>query len=226
MGDGEKLKIAVFVSGQGSNLQAIIDAIEANRIEVALSFVLSDVEDAPALDRARKHGINAIFLDPKELSQKEDYERAILALPAMQNVGLVCLAGFMQILSSHFLRNFHGKVMNIHPALLPSFPGLRVQRKALEHGVRFSGCTVHFVDKGIDTGPIIAQAVIPVLQEDTEEKLSKKILALEHQIYPQVIKWYASGRLKSQGHRVILEGGEGGGGGSAYLVYPPLEDES
>lgn len=225
MSRGEKFKLAVFASGRGSNLQSIINAVEAGCIEAMISVVLSDVEGAPALERARKHGIDTLFLDPKKFSPKEEFERAILELPAIQDVGLICLAGFMRILSPYFLREYPGKVMNIHPSLLPSFPGLRAQRKALEHGMRFSGCTVHFVDEKVDMGPIIIQAVVPIYQKDTEESLSERVLALEHRIYPQAIQWYVSGRLRLQGHRVILEGEEKGRGeGAPCQIHPPLDD--
>lgn len=199
-----RAKIAILASGRGSNLQAIIDAMESGRLNARISFVLSDVENSMALQRACRHGLEAIHLDPGRYSQRENFERALLELLEEKQVELVCLAGFMRILTPFFLRQFKGKVMNIHPSLLPAFPGLQTQRKALEYGVQFSGCTVHFVDEGVDTGPIIVQAVVPVLVKDTEESLSARILAMEHQIYPQAIQWYAEGRLSLEGRRVIL----------------------
>ncbi|MBI2876163.1 MAG: phosphoribosylglycinamide formyltransferase [Candidatus Tectomicrobia bacterium] len=202
----QRLKVAVLASGRGSNLQAIIDAVESGRLEATISFVLSDREDALALQRARQHQLEAIYLDPRRYPHREEFERTLLELLEQRQVELVCLAGFMRILSPYLLQGVRGKVMNIHPSLLPAFPGLRAQRKALEYGVRFSGCTVHFVDEGVDTGPIITQATVPVLEDDTEESLSARILVQEHQIYPQAIQWYAEGRLRIEGRRVILSG--------------------
>ena len=171
-----RLRLGVLVSGRGSNLQAIIDASEAGRINAVVAMVISDVADAFALERARIHGIEAAFVDPRLFDTREAFDAAVIDLLRKREVDLVCLAGFMRLLSPHFVREFHHRIMNIHPALLPAFPGLHVQRKALEHGVKFSGCTVHFVDQGTDTGPIIIQEVVPVLDDDTEESLSARIL--------------------------------------------------
>ncbi len=208
MGVGTRLRLCVLVSGRGSNLQAIIDASEAGRIDAVLAVVISDVADAFALERARTHGIEAAFVDPRLFDTREAFDAAIIDLLRKREVDLVCLAGFMRLLSPHFVREFHHRIMNIHPALLPAFPGLHVQRKALKHGVKFSGCTVHFVDEGTDTGPIIIQAVVPVLDDDTEESLSARILKYEHQIYPRAIQLFAEGRLEVRGRRVFCRGSD------------------
>lgn len=201
-----RLRLGVLVSGRGSNLQAIIDASEAGRIDAAVVIVISDVADAYALDRARAHGIEAAFIDPRHFETRESFDAAVIDVLRKRDVELVCLAGFMRILSPHFVREFRNRIMNIHPALLPAFPGLHVQRKALHHGAKYSGCTVHFVDEETDTGPIIIQAVVPVLDEDTEESLSARILRYEHQIYPRAIQLFAEGRLEVRGRRVFCHG--------------------
>jgi len=199
------LKIGVLVSGRGSNLQAVIDAIEAKKIKAEIAVVISNVPDVAALDRAKKHGIKAVVIDSSEHKDKSSYEKQIIKALEDNNVGLVCLAGYMKLLSSELVHHFKGKIMNIHPALLPAFPGLHVQKKALDHGVKYSGCTVHFVDEGCDTGPIILQAVVPVLDSDTEETLSARILEQEHKIYPEAIRLFSEGKLKIEGRRVKIE---------------------
>jgi len=176
--------------------------------------VLSDVEDAQALKRAKEAGIPAIYIDPGRPGAKLSSESEKKYIETIENyrVDLIALAGFMRILSKEFVRRFQGRILNIHPSLLPSFPGLNAQRQALEYGVKFSGCTVHFVDEGVDTGPIIVQAVVPVLEDDTVESLSQRILKEEHRIYVEAINLFAQGRLKVEGRRVhILEEGEGAG---------------
>ncbi len=204
MNRAEPLRIAVLASGRGSNLQAIIDAIEAGRLKASLPVVISDRPDAQALDRARRHGAKALFVNPREHPDREGFDRAVLALLAEHRIELVCLAGFMRILSPTFIRAYAGRIMNIHPALLPAFPGLHAQRQALEHGVKVSGATVHFVDEGVDTGPIIIQAPVPVHEDDTEETLSARILAEEQQIYPRAIQLFAEGRLALRGRQVMI----------------------
>ena len=200
------LKIGVLVSGRGSNLQAIIDAIEAKKIKAEIAVVISNVPGVMALDRAKKHGIKAIVIDSREHSDKSSYEKQVIKALEDNNVGLVCLAGYMKLLSPELVHHFRGRIMNIHPALLPAFPGLHVQKKVLDHGVKFSGCTVHFVDEGCDTGPIILQAVVPVLDSDTEETLSARILEQEHNIYPEAIRLFSEGKLKVEGRRVRIVG--------------------
>jgi phosphoribosylglycinamide formyltransferase-1 len=199
------LKIGVLVSGRGSNLQALIDAIEAKKIKAEIAVVISNVPGAAALDRAKKHGIKAVVVDCSEHSDKSSYEKQVIKALEDNSAGLVCLAGYMKLLSPELVHHFKGRIMNIHPALLPAFPGLHVQKKALEYGVKYSGCTVHFVDEGCDTGPIIIQAAVPVLDDDTEETLSARILEQEHRIYPEAVRLFAEGKLKIEGRRVKIE---------------------
>ncbi len=202
----KKTRLGVLVSGRGSNLQAIIEAIEAGRLDAEIAVVISDHEDAYALERARKHGLEALHIDPAAYPGRENYDRELAEALRTFGVELVVMAGFMRILSPVLIRAFPRRIMNIHPALLPCFPGLHVQRRALEHGVRFSGCTVHFVDEGVDTGPIIIQAVVPVLAGDTEETLSARILRHEHRVYARAIQLFAEGRLEVSGRRVTVKG--------------------
>ncbi len=204
-----KVKIGVLVSGRGSNLQAIIDNIEKGSLPAAIAVVISDQADAYALERARKHNIPGVQVSPKGYKgRRDDYDALLVKELQAHGAELVCLAGFMRIITPTLLKAFPDRVMNIHPALLPSFPGLHVQKAAIEHGVKFSGCTVHFVDGGMDTGPIIIQAVVPVLDSDTEESLSARILKQEHRIYSKAIQLYAEGRLKVDGRRVLVSGGK------------------
>ncbi len=200
----EPLRIGVLASGRGSNLQAIIDAIEAGRLDCRLAVVVSDRAEAQALERAQKHGAPAIFVDPKAHPDREAFDRTVLAVLAEHRAELVCLAGYMRILRPVFVRAMPGQIMNIHPALLPSFPGLHAQRQALRYGVKITGATVHFVDEGVDTGPIICQAAVPVREDDTEETLAARILAEEHQLYPRAIQLYAEGRLSIVSRRVLV----------------------
>jgi phosphoribosylglycinamide formyltransferase-1 len=204
MARSEPLRIGVLASGRGSNLQAIIDAIEAGKLDCRLAVVVSDRADAQALERARKHGTEAVFMDPKAHPTREAFDQAILGVLAEQRVELVCLAGYMRVLSPTFVRALPGLIMNIHPALLPAFPGLHAQRQALQYGVKVSGATVHFVNEGVDTGPIICQAAVPVREDDTEETLAARIIEQEHQLYPRAIRLYAEGRLEVRGLRVYV----------------------
>ena len=206
-----RVRIGVLVSGRGSNLQAILDASAAGRLSADVVVVLSDVADAYALERARRHNVPAIFEDPKRHGSREAFDKALIGHLEDHRVELVCLAGFMRVMTPAFVGHYRNRIMNIHPALLPAFPGLHVQGKALKHGVKWSGCTVHFVDEGVDTGPIIIQAVVPVLDGDTDETLSARILRYEHQIYPRAIQLYAEGRLKVEGRRVLCAPGPGDG---------------
>lgn len=197
--------IAVLASGRGTNLQAIIENVENGSIKAHLACVISDNEDAKALERARNHNIEAVYIDPgpkKTWLIPEVEQKYIQALKG-RNVDLVCLAGFMRILKKAFLDAFPYKILNIHPALLPSFPGLNVQKKALEHGVKFSGCTVHFVNDVVDGGEIIIQAVVRVLDDDTPEKLAERILKKEWRIYTEAINIVLSGKYRIEGRRVI-----------------------
>ena len=199
----EKFKLAVLVSGRGSNLQAIIDSIEKNNLAAEISLILSNVPDSYALQRGKKHGLESIFLDPKSFSSRDDYEKQMIELLQTKSIDLVCLAGFMRILGKKFIEAFSGKIINIHPSLLPAFPGLNVQEKALQHGVRFSGCTVHFVNEEVDGGAIISQAVVPILDADDTQSLSDRILEQEHIIYPEAIRLIIEDRLEFSGRRVV-----------------------
>ena len=205
----KKVKIAVLVSGRGSNLQAIIDNIEKGTLSAELAVAISDQSDAYALERAKKHNIPAVAVSAKGFKGKRDeYDALLVQELQKRNVDLVCLAGFMRIITPTLIKAFPNRILNIHPSLLPSFPGLHVQQKAIDHGVKFSGCTVHFVDENMDTGPIIIQAVVPILDGDTEDSLSGRILKQEHKIYSRAIQLYAEGRLKVEGRRVLLTGGK------------------
>ncbi|MCG6533967.1 MAG: phosphoribosylglycinamide formyltransferase [Syntrophales bacterium LBB04] len=203
----DKVKIGVLVSGSGSNLQSIIDRIEEGRLQAEVKIVISNTPDAYALKRSGKHGLPTHIINHHDFPKREDFDLRMVSVLKSHAVELVVLAGFMRVLTPSFLQAFPLKVMNIHPALLPSFPGLHVQKQALEYGVKFSGCTVHFVEEGVDTGPIIIQAVVPVLDGDTVDTLSARILHEEHLIYPQAIQLYAEGRLAVQGRRVLVTDG-------------------
>ena len=206
------VNLGVLVSGSGSNLQSIIDSIETGALDASVKVVISDNPEAYAMERAKKHGIRTVTLHKKGFSSREDFDREVVAELRESGVELVILAGFMRIISPVLLDAFPMRIMNIHPSLLPAFPGLGVQQKALEHGVKFSGCTVHFVDGGLDSGPIIIQAVVPVLDADTPDTLSKRILAEEHRIYPHAIRLYSEGRLNVVGRRVFAEDAPGASG--------------
>lgn len=201
------VNIGVLVSGSGSNLQSIIDQSERGRLDADIKLVVSNIPDAFALERCSKHGLPTRVIRHQDFPRREDFDRSMVDALKSSEVELVVLAGFMRVLTQEFLRAFPLKVMNIHPALLPAFPGLHVQRQALDYGVKFSGCTVHFVEEGVDTGPIIIQAVVPVLDDDTVDTLSARILREEHRIYPQAIQLYAEGKLHVKGRRVMVANG-------------------
>lgn len=200
------LRLGVLASGRGSNLQAIIDAIEAGSLSAQIAVVISNKKDVQALERARKHGVLDVFLDPKPFTGRPDareaYDRAILDVLRKYDVELVLLAGYMKIVTPVLINAYENRMMNIHPSLLPAFPGLDVQKKALEWGVKIAGCTVHFVTEGVDEGPIIIQAAVPVLDGDTPETLAARILEQEHRIYPRAVQLFAEGRLTVEGRRV------------------------
>ncbi len=198
--------IAVLISGNGTNLQAIIDAIEAKSLDARIQLVFSNRPDAYGLVRAQHHGIATEVLDHKDYPNREAFDEAVVELLRKRGVELVVLAGFMRLLSPVFVKAYSNRIMNIHPALLPAFPGLHVQKKALEYGVRFSGCTVHFVNEECDQGPIIIQAVVPVAADDTVESLSARIIQQEYRIYPRAIQLYSEGRLRVEGRRVFVTG--------------------
>jgi phosphoribosylglycinamide formyltransferase-1 len=199
------INIGVLVSGRGTNLQAIVEAVEEGKIEGNISIVVSDNPDAYALKRAKQHNIETRYINFTEFKNREDYDKEIIKTMEEKKIDLVVLAGYMRILSPYFIRTYKNKIINIHPALLPSFPGLHAQKQATEHGVKVSGCTVHFVDEGVDSGLIILQKAVEVKDNDTEESLAGKILKEEHQIYPRAIQLFCQGRLIIKGRKVIIK---------------------
>ncbi len=198
------LPVGVLASGRGSNLQSILDACATPGFPARVVVVVSDRERALALERARAAGVEALWVNPKDFEDREAFGRALIAELHARGVGLVCHAGFMRILSPAYVRAFAGRALNVHPSLLPAFPGLHAQRQALAHGVRVAGATVHFVDEGVDTGPIVLQAAVPVEPGDSEETLAARILGQEHRIYPEAIRLFAEGRLKIEGRKVTV----------------------
>jgi len=202
------LKLGVLISGNGSNLQSIIDHIERGSLKAVIKIVISNNPDAYGITRAIKHGISVVALKQEDFKTKQDFDLELIRILKSNDIELVILAGFMRILTSAFLKAFPQKIMNIHPALLPSFPGIHGQKQALEYGVKFSGCTVHFVDEGVDTGPIIIQGVVPVNDDDTEEILTARILKEEHRIYPRAIQLFAEGKIEIKGHKVKIKAAE------------------
>ena len=205
-----KLRLGVLASGRGSNLQAIIDAIEAGTLDALIAVVISNKKEAQALERARRHKLTGVFLDSKpfayESNSREAYDRAILDVLQKHDVELIALAGYMRIVTPVLIGAYPNRIMNIHPSLLPAFPGLEVQKKAVDWGVTIAGCTVHFITEGVDEGPIIIQAAVPVLPGDTADTLSARVLTQEHRIYPRAIQLYAEGRLRVEGRRVLVAG--------------------
>jgi phosphoribosylglycinamide formyltransferase-1 len=199
------VNIGVLVSGSGTNLQSIIDAVERGSLSASIKVVISNKADAYALERAKKHGIETAIVRVKDFPSRESFDAEVLRVLRERGVELVVLAGFMRLISSVLLEGFPMKIINIHPSLLPSFPGLEVQKAAIEYGVRFSGCTVHIVDGGLDSGPIIIQAVVPVKDDDTVEALQKRILAEEHRIYPQAIQLFSEGSIEIRGRKVFVK---------------------
>ncbi|ACA60132.1 phosphoribosylglycinamide formyltransferase [Candidatus Desulforudis audaxviator] len=199
-----KLRLGVLASGRGTNLQAMIDSTKRGDLEAQVAVVVVDQPEAQARERARQAGIPEFFVDYGAFPDRESAERRIISILERHEVELVCLAGFMRILTPVFLNAYKNRVMNIHPSLLPAFPGIGAQRQALEHGVRYTGCTVHFVDQAVDAGPIIMQAVVPVHHDDTVESLSERILEQEHCIYLEAIQLYLEGRLELEGRRVRI----------------------
>lgn len=206
------LRVAVLASGRGSNLQAMIDAIEAGQVRAKIVAVISNKKDAVALERARRHRLSDIFVDPKPYAGRPDsreaYDRELLEVLNQHDVELVLLAGYMKIVTKVLVDAYANRMMNIHPSLLPSFPGLDVQKKAIDWGCKLAGCTVHFVTEGVDEGPIILQAAVPILDHDTPEQLAARILEQEHKIYPRAVQLFAEGRLRVDGRRVYIEQGK------------------
>ena len=200
-----KLRLGVLASGSGTNLQAIIDRCNDNSLDAEIALVVTNVPGAGALDRAQREGIKNLCVDHRDFANRKEFDQAVVKVLQEEQVGLVVLAGFMRIISQDFLDAFPNRVINIHPALLPAFPGLHVQKQAIDYGARFSGCTVHFVDGGVDTGPIIIQAVVPILPDDDVQTLSARILEQEHQIYPRAIQLIAENRIRIEGRHVIID---------------------
>jgi phosphoribosylglycinamide formyltransferase 1 len=200
-----RLAVGVLASGRGSNLQALLDACDAPDFPARIVVVISDRERAAALDRARAAGVEAVWVNPKDFADRESFDLTLVHELQKRQIGLVCHAGYMRILSPAYIQAFAGRALNIHPSLLPAFPGLHAQRQALEHGAKVSGCTVHFADEGMDTGPIVLQAAVPVVAGDTEETLAARILVEEHRLYPAAVRLFAEGRLEIAGRRVIVK---------------------
>ncbi|HTO98515.1 MAG TPA: phosphoribosylglycinamide formyltransferase [Myxococcales bacterium] len=216
------MKIGVLASGSGSNLQAILDGCAAGRIPAQVAAVICNLPGAKALERAREAGVPALLLPHRQFASREDYDRELIATLQRHGVDLVCLAGFMRLITPVLLRAFENKILNIHPSLLPAFPGMHAVRQALEAGVRVSGCTVHVVDEGTDTGPILIQAAVPVLEGDTEDSLAARILKQEHRCYPRALSLWAQGRVRIEGRRVRIAGAPAGG--DAAISSPGLAD--
>jgi phosphoribosylglycinamide formyltransferase-1 len=200
-----KLRLGVLASGRGSNFQSIIDAVDNKTLKAEIVLLITDNPAAFAIERAKKRGIEYLVIRPKEFSSRDEFYEKVSGEFQSRGVDLVILAGFMRIIRKPFIDAFPNRIMNIHPALLPAFRGLHGQKQALEHGVKIAGCTVHFVDEGMDTGPIIIQAAVPVYPDDTEETLSERILKLEHKIYPEAIRLFSEGRLEVDGRTVKIK---------------------
>ena len=198
--------IGVLISGRGSNLIAILDRIEAGRLDARVGLVISNEPDAPGIAPARSRGCDVVVIDHRQSPDREAHDRVMATVLEQRGVSLVCLAGYMRLLSPWFVRRFSGRILNIHPSLLPAFPGTDAQRQALEHGVRWSGCTVHFVDEGLDSGPILLQTPVTIRDDDTAETLSARILEAEHELYSRAIAMVFSGRLRISGRRVLGAG--------------------
>jgi phosphoribosylglycinamide formyltransferase-1 len=216
------LNIAVLASGRGSNFQSIIDSVESGYLKnVTIRVLVTDNPDAFALSRATKHGIEHIVMTPKQFGSRDLYDQGISDELTRREIGLVVLAGYMRIVGMPLIEAFRNRIMNIHPALLPSFPGLHGQKQAIDYGVKISGCTVHFVDGGMDTGPVIMQAAVPARHDDTEESLAARILMYEHRIYPDAIRLFSEGRVKVAGRKVIINGALTEG---KALISPVISD--
>ena len=207
-------RIALLLSGRGSNFEALADSVAAGRIPGAeIALVLSNREDAQGIAKARQRGLRTRVIPSKGM-ERESYDKLVVAALREDDIGLVCLAGYMRLLSPYFVAAFPGRILNIHPSLLPAFPGLESQRQALEHGAKFTGCTVHFVDEYLDAGPIILQAVVPIQDSDTENTLSERILSEEHRIYTEAVRIVLEGRYRLEGRRVLIERSDAHSAGS------------
>jgi len=201
----QKIDVGVLVSGSGSNLQSIIDNVEKGTLDAVIKIIISNNPDAFALERAKNHNIPAAVIDHRDFDNREQFEQHMVDVLNSYGIELVIMAGFMRVLSPLFLRAFPKKIMNIHPAILPSFQGIHAQQRAFDYGVKFSGCSVHFADEGVDTGPVIIQSIVPVLDDDTADTLQQRILKEEHRIFPQAIQMYADGKLEIIGRKVRVK---------------------
>ena len=219
--DDSAVNLGILISGNGSNLQAIIDAINRRDLAAQIKIVISNRADAFGLERARRRGIASTVIEHRRFPSREAFDRELVEVLKSHDVDLVILAGFMRLLSPVMIQAFPNRIMNIHPALLPAFPGLHVQKAAIDRGARFSGCTVFFVAEGLDDGPIIIQAVVPVHPNDTEQELSERILAQEHRIYPRAIQLFQEGRLEVRDGKVYIDG-EFGLALDQAMFNPPL----
>ena len=204
----QKINLGVLASGSGSNLQAIIDNIEKGLLDGVIKVVISNNTDAYALVRAKKHNIPTVIIKHSAFENRKDFDQKMIDVLKSFSVDLVVMAGFMRLLTPLFLNAFPMRIMNIHPAILPAFPGVHSQKRAADYGVRFSGATVHFADEGVDSGPIIIQAIVPAYDDDTEDTLAARILKEEHRIYPQAIQFYAEGKIEVIGRKVRIKGSE------------------
>ncbi len=213
------LTLGVLASGRGSNFQSIIDNINSGYIKARIAVLITDNPKAYAIERAKNNNIEAIIISPKDFPDKDSYYSHIAEMLKSKGVELVALAGFMRVVGKPLIKAFQNKIMNIHPALLPSFPGLHGQKQAVEYGVKISGCTVHFVNEGVDTGPIIIQAAVPVYDDDTEDSLSERILKQEHKIFPLAIKLFSEGRITVEGRKVMIKTKKE----EAVIINPPLK---
>lgn len=221
------LKIAVLISGSGSNLQSIIDAMEQGILDVNITLVLSNKKDAYGLERAAMHGLKSTVIEHTDFTSREEFDRAVVDEIQKSGAQAVILSGFMRILTPYFINSFPDRILNIHPALLPAFPGVDGQKQAAEYGVKMSGCTVHFVDEKMDHGPIIIQAAVPCFPDDDAGSAGSRILSLEHRIFPQAIQWLAQGRLKIMGRKVEIKDAPApmvmGAGKDSFLISPGLD---
>ena len=222
MAENPTVKLGVLISGSGTNLQAIIDAILRGDLKAEIRLVISNRADAPGLERARRHGIETAVIEHGNFASREDFDSALLAALRDRSVELVALAGFMRLLSPVMLDAFPGRIMNIHNSLLPSFPGIHGPKDAIEYGVKLAGCTVFFVTPGVDVGPVIVQAAVPVLPGDDEQRLAGRILQQEHRIFPHAIALFQQGRLEIEGRRVIIKG-DSVKPTPSPLVNPPVD---
>jgi phosphoribosylglycinamide formyltransferase 1 len=222
MAEHPTVKLGVLISGAGSNLQAIIDAILRGDLKAEIRLVISNRPDAQGLERARRHGIETAVIEHRKFASREDFDRAVLAALRDRSVELVALAGFMRLLSPVMIDAFPTRIMNIHNSLLPSFPGIHGPKDAIEYGVKIAGCTVFFVTPGVDVGPVIVQAAVPVLPDDDEQRLAARILQQEHRIFPHAISLFQQGRLEIEGRRVIIKS-DSSTPNSSPLVNPPVD---